>query len=60
MLAGVAMSPSEGEGTFDDSGATTGAKGSIESTTTTVSPYARIQVSEGVMAWGLRGEARAT
>ena len=55
MLAGVAVSLSEGEGTFDDSGATTGAKGSVESTMTTVSPYARLDLTERVSAWGLGG-----
>ena len=52
MLAGVAVSLSEGEGTFDDPGVD---KGTIESTMTTVSPYARFRVSEQVMAWGLVG-----
>ena len=55
MLAGVAVSLSEGDGTFDDSGATTGARGSVESTMTTVSPYARFHLTERVSAWGLGG-----
>ena len=55
MLAGVAVSLSEGDGTFADSGATTGAKGSVESTMTTVSPYARLDLTERVSAWGLAG-----
>ena len=55
MLAGVAVSLSEGDGTFDDSGATTGAKGTVESTMTTVSPYARLDLTERVSAWGLGG-----
>ena len=55
MLAGVAVSLSEGDGTFDDSGATTGAKGKIESSMTTVSPYLRFRVTERVSAWGLAG-----
>ena len=54
-LAGVAVSWSEGDGAFDDSGATTGAKGSVESTMTTVSPYARFAFTERVSAWGLAG-----
>ena len=52
LLAGVAVSLSEGEGTFDDPGVD---KGSVESTMTTVSPYARFNVSERVSAWGLAG-----
>ena len=53
MLAGVAVSFSDGEGTFADSGA--GDRGSIESRMTVVSPYARFRVSERVSAWGLAG-----
>ena len=52
MLAGVAVSLSEGEGTFSDPGVD---KGAVESTMTTVSPYARFNVSERVSAWGLAG-----
>ena len=52
LLAGVAVSVSEGEGTFDlpdvDSG-------TIESSVTTVSPYARVSLSDRVSAWGLLG-----
>ena len=55
MLAGVAVSLSEGDGTFGDSGVTTGANGRIESTMATVSPYARFHVSERISAWGLAG-----
>ena len=55
LLAGVAVSLSEGEGTFTDSGATTAAKGGVESTMTTVGPYARMQLTERVSAWGLAG-----
>ena len=55
MLAGVAIGLSEGEGTFDDSGAETGSKGSLESTMTTVSPYGRYEVTDRVSAWGLVG-----
>ena len=55
MLAGVAISLSEGEGTFDDSGAQTGAKGSLESMMTTVSPYGRYGITDRVSAWGLVG-----
>ena len=52
MLAGVAVSVSEGEGTFDQPGVDTG---TIESTMTTVSPYARVSLSERVSVWGLAG-----
>ena len=52
LLAGVAVSLSEGEGTFDQPGVDAG---TIESTMTTVSPYARVRVSERVSAWGLAG-----
>ena len=52
---GVAVSLSEGEGTFDDSWATTGEQGRAESTMTTVSPYARFRLTERVSAWGLVG-----
>ncbi len=55
MLAGVAIGLSEGEGTFEDSGAETGSKGSLESTMTTVSPYGRYEVTDRVSAWGLVG-----
>ena len=53
LLAGVAVSLSEGEGRFDSPGADVGGKGKIESTMTTVSPYARFKVTERVSAWGL-------
>ena len=43
---------SEGEGTFDEPGVDTG---SIESSMTTVSPYARFALTERVSAWGLAG-----
>ena len=55
LLAGVAVSLSEGDGSFDNPGADVGGKGSIESTMTTVSPYARFRVTERVTAWGLAG-----
>ena len=44
MLMGVAVSLSEGEGSFDDSWATTGEQGRAESTMTTVSPLRALQV----------------
>ena len=52
LLAGVAVSVSEGEGTFDQPGVDSG---TIESTMTTVSPYARVTLSERVSVWGLAG-----
>ena len=52
LLAGVAVSVSEGEGTFDQPGVD---KGTIESTMTVVSPYGRVNLSERVSAWGLLG-----
>ena len=52
LLAGVAISVSEGEGSFDQPGID---KGSIESTMTTVSPYARFTVNDRLSVWGLAG-----
>ncbi len=52
VLAGLAVSVSEGEGTFDQPGVDSG---SIESTMTTVSPYARMHLGERISAWGLAG-----
>ena len=51
-LAGLAVSVSEGEGTYayGDVGS-----GRLESSLTGVHPYARLQVSERVQAWGLLG-----
>ena len=52
LLAGVAISVSEGEGTFDQPGVDSG---KIESSMTTVSPYARFMVNDRVSVWGLAG-----
>ena len=52
VLAGVAVSLSEGEGGFEQPGVDAGR---IESTLTTVSPYAKVEVSGRVTAWGLAG-----
>ena len=52
LLAGVAVSVSEGEGTFAQPGVDSGV---IESTMTTVSPYARLALTERGSAWGLLG-----
>ena len=55
VLAGVAVSLSEGDGTFDAPGVDVGKTGDIESTMTVVSPYARFELTERVSAWGLAG-----
>jgi len=52
LLAGVAVSVSEGEGRFDQPEVDSG---TVESTMTTVSPYARFMVNDRVSAWGLAG-----
>ena len=52
LLAGVSVSVSEGEGTFAHPGVDSG---KIESSMTTVSPYARVSVNERVSVWGLAG-----
>ena len=52
LLAGVAISVSEGEGTFAQPGVD---QGTIESTMTTVSPYARFMVTDRISVWGLAG-----
>ena len=44
-----------GDGTFDDSGEATAGKGRVESTMTTVNPYARFNLTERVSTWGLAG-----
>ena len=53
LLAGVAVSLSEGEGSFSSTAGND--KGDIESTMTTVSPYARFRLTDRVSAWGLAG-----
>ena len=53
VLAGVAISLSEGDGTFASSGVDVGARGGIESTLTTVRPYLRFKLTGRVSAWGL-------
>ena len=52
LLAGAAISVSEGEGRFDQPGVDSG---TIESTMTTVSPYARVSLNNRVSVWGLAG-----
>ena len=51
-LAGVALSVSEGKGTFDQPGVDSG---TVESTLTSVNPYVRYEASERLSAWGLLG-----
>ena len=52
LLAGVAVSVSEGEGRFDQPGVDSG---TVESTMTVVSPYARVNLSDRISVWGLAG-----
>ena len=52
-LAGLALSVSEGEGTFEQPDA--GHRGTIESNMTGVNPYLRFEASERLSTWGLLG-----
>ena len=57
-LAGAAVSYSRGAGTFALTGASADAafgSGTVESTLTSVLPYARVDFGERVSAWGLAG-----
>ena len=57
-LAGVAVSLSEGEGTYRDherSDRASRGSGKLESSLTGVHPYARLTLSERLSAWGLLG-----
>ena len=51
-LAGVALSVSEGEATFDQPGVDSG---TVESTLTSVNPYVRYEANDRLTAWGLLG-----
>ena len=51
-LAGVALSVSEGEGSFDQPGVDSG---SVESSLTSVIPYVRYEASDRLSVWGLLG-----
>ena len=51
-LAGLAVGLSEGEGSFDDGA---GGSGTVESSLTSVFPYARLGLWDGVDLWGLAG-----
>ena len=52
LLAGVAVSVSRGEGAFDLPGVDSG---TVESSMTAATPYARVMLTERVSAWGLLG-----
>ena len=52
LLVGVAVAVSEGEGGYDQPGVD---QGTVESTMTTVSPYARLRLHERLAVWGLMG-----
>ena len=58
-LAGAAVAVSRGEGTFalagDSARESAFGKGTVETTLTSVLPYARIDLSERVTAWGMLG-----
>ena len=56
-LAGAAVSLSEGEGGYRLSGEMESAfdRGTVESTLTSVYPYARLELSDRVSVWGLAG-----
>ena len=51
-LAGVALSVSEGEGSFDQPGVDSG---TVESSLTSVNPYVRYEASDRLSVWGLVG-----
>ena len=51
-LAGLALSVSSAEGSFDQPGVDSGA---VESTLTSVNPYVRYRASDRLSAWGLLG-----
>ena len=51
-LAGLALSVSAGEGSFDQPGVDSG---TVESTLTSVSPYVRYEANDRLSAWGLLG-----
>ena len=58
-LAGMAVALSDGEGSFALSGAAAGEsafdRGEIESSLTSVLPYARLELNERVSAWAMAG-----
>ena len=52
LLVGVAVAVSEGEGGYDQPGVD---QGTVASTMTTVSPYARLRLHDRLAVWGLAG-----
>ena len=58
-LAGAAVAYSRGEGSYalagDAAGASAFDKGTVETTLTSVLPYARLHLNERVSAWGMAG-----
>ena len=58
LLAGLAVSLSEGEGAFEAPEVEKGRTGSLGSAMTTVSPYARARLTDRVTAWGLAGRGK--
>ena len=59
-LAGAALSHSEGDGAYvlDDDAESNFDRGTVESTLTSVYPYARVALGERVLVWGLAGYGR--
>ena len=55
MLAGLVLSQSKGDGSYMLSEEMGDDRGTVESTLTGVYPYARLEMSERVSAWGLAG-----
>ena len=55
VLAGLLLSQSKGEGSYTLSPTLGNDRGTVESTMTGVYPYARLEMSERVSAWGLAG-----
>ena len=55
MLAGLLLSQSKGDGSYTLSEEMGDDRGTVESTLTGVYPYARLEMSERVSAWGLAG-----
>ena len=55
LLAGVMLSRSEGDGSYRLSAALGNDGGTVESSLTGVYPYLRLEMGEGVSAWGLAG-----
>ena len=55
VLAGLLLSQSKGDGSYTLSEEMGDDRGTVESTMTGVYPYARLEMSERVSAWGLAG-----